>query len=103
MHNYVPVKENLMERHIKTQGTCPDCGVQDEIVYHVLIIVLLLPCFGGLSMKCLILNCPDCILLRGALIYWIIHFALLQTAAPFYVECGQFGQCTMEDAMGKQK
>jgi len=73
MHNYVPVKENMMERHIKTQGTYPDCGVQDEIVYHVLIIVLLLPCFGGHSMKCLILNCLDCILLHGALIYWIIH------------------------------
>jgi hypothetical protein len=37
------------------------------------------------------------------LIYWIIHFALPQTAAPFYVEHGQFGQHTMEDAMGKQK
>jgi hypothetical protein len=27
----------------------------------------------------------------------------LQTVAPFYVECGQFGQLTTEDAMEKQK
>ena len=37
MHNFVPVKANLMERHIETQGTCPDCGAKDETVYHALI------------------------------------------------------------------
>ena len=53
-------------------------------------------------MKCLILNCLDCILLHGALIYWIIHFALLQTVAPFYVECGQFGQRTTDGRGGRE-
>jgi hypothetical protein len=37
MHNFVPVKANLMERQVQTQGICLDCGVQDEIVYHALI------------------------------------------------------------------
>ena len=31
MHNFVPVKANLMERHIENQGTCPDCGAQMKL------------------------------------------------------------------------
>jgi hypothetical protein len=31
MHNFVPVKANLIERHIENQGTCHDCGAQDEL------------------------------------------------------------------------
>ena len=31
MHNFVPVKAHLMERHIENQGTCPDCGAQMKL------------------------------------------------------------------------
>jgi hypothetical protein len=88
MQNFVPVKANLMERHIENRGTCPDCGAQDETVYHALITCTFATMFWQSFYEMFNIKLLDCILLHGVLIYWIIHFALLQIVAPFYVECG---------------
>jgi hypothetical protein len=100
MHNYVLVKANPMERHIETQGTCPDCGIQDETVYHALIACTFATMFWQSLYELCNIKLPK---LHPAT--WC--FDLLDNSfclcPPFYVECGQFGQCTVKGAMGKQK
>jgi hypothetical protein len=99
MHNYVPVNANLKERHIENQGTCPDRGVQDETVYHALITCTFATMFWRSFHKLYSIKLP-----KLHPVTWCFDLlVLMQTVAPFYVECGQFGQRTMEDAMGKQK